>query len=115
MAFLLPFSLANLRASYTDKLLGSDASLQAAGGVACKVGVGSVEDLWRRIPLKLRGQRLLDHISAHLKSSGLDVGVIPMSVRRSLAMLMVKRMLLRGQPRYRRLLLLLFCFCKSGD
>ena len=73
MALLLPLSIANLRASYSDKLLASDASLQAAGGVAYKMGSTLTEELWRRVPLKLRGQRLLDHLSADLKASGFDV------------------------------------------
>ena len=30
--------------------------------------------VWRRIPLKLKGQRLLDHRSADLRASGLDIG-----------------------------------------
>ena len=74
MAFLLPLSIANLRATYGDTILASDASLQAAGGVAYKMGTRLTEELWRRIPLKLRGQRLLDHLSADLRAAGFDVG-----------------------------------------
>ena len=73
MAFLLPLSIANLRATYSDTLLASDASLTAAGGVAYKMGTKLTEELWRRVPLKLKGQRLLDHLSADLKASGFDV------------------------------------------
>ena len=73
MAFLLPFSIANLGATYSDTLLASDASLTAAGGVAYKMGTRLTEELWRRAPPKLRGQRLLDHLSADLKASGFDV------------------------------------------
>ena len=74
MAFLLPLSIANLRATYTDTLFAADASLDAAGGVAYRLRTGLVGELWRRIPLKLKGQRLLDHLSADLRASGFDVG-----------------------------------------
>ena len=57
MALSSPLSIANLRASYSDTLLSSDASLQAAGGVAYNMATRLTEELWRRVPLKLRGQR----------------------------------------------------------
>ena len=71
--FLLPFSIANLRASCSDTLLASDTSLTAAGGVAYEMCTRIAEELWCRVPLKLKGQRLLDHLSADLKASGFDV------------------------------------------
>ena len=74
MALLLPLSVCNLRAAYTDTLIASDASPDAAGGVACKIGQSLVAEVWRRIPLKLKGQRLLDHRAADLRGSGLDIG-----------------------------------------
>ena len=37
------------------------------------MGTRLTEELLRCVPLKLRGQRLLDHVSADLKASGFDV------------------------------------------
>ena len=52
---------------------GISLPLAAYSGVAYQFCSTLTEELWRRVPLKLRGQRLLDHLSADLKASGFDV------------------------------------------
>ena len=74
LGLLLPLSISNLRVPYAPSLFGSDASLEAAGGISLPVAAAAVGEIWRRIPMRLRGQRLLDPVSADLRISGLDEG-----------------------------------------
>ena len=67
---LLPMAITNLRAEYHDELLGVDASLEAAGGVGCKLPSSVTQEFWRRTPVKTKGQKLLNHIESDLKGAG---------------------------------------------
>ena len=73
VGLLLPLAVAYLRVPPDNRLYAADASLQAAGGVVVKVGPRVVQELWRRISMKVRHLGLLDPVTASLRVAGWDV------------------------------------------